>query len=334
MRRTPSRFVLATALLLPLGSGAALAQPVFLSGGTIVGPNDLQYEGQDIVIHSGTVTITGLHAFNSLIVHAGGTLTHAPGSTGLNLVIERNLTIHGPASGLPAGQIDVSGRGHPAQQGPGAGGSACGAAGGGGHGGRGGPPQLGGAIYGSPHMPSSLGSGGGQDVCDDSAVGGAGGGSVRLQVLQAIILNGQVDASGQDALSGGAGGGSGGSVLILAADLFGIGTVRADGGSGSGPGGAGGGGRVSLITSAASYPCGMISVHGPGLAESGTVHTRADADNNGHYGTGDISAFLAAWFAGLGNPGPLSDFNRDGVVTTADVSAFLSAWFDNLACVR
>ncbi|HYE02037.1 MAG TPA: hypothetical protein VD963_02250 [Phycisphaerales bacterium] len=57
----------------------------------------------------------------------------------------------------------------------------------------------------------------------------------------------------------------------------------------------------------------------------------ADFNLDGTVGTGDVSAFLTAWFADIANGTLTADFNNSGVTNTSDVSAFLSAWFAALA---
>ncbi|HYE03227.1 MAG TPA: GC-type dockerin domain-anchored protein [Phycisphaerales bacterium] len=68
-------------------------------------------------------------------------------------------------------------------------------------------------------------------------------------------------------------------------------------------------------------------VNGADLALLGGPACPADFDQSGAVTTGDVSAFLGAWFAGLSGGSLQADFNGDTLLTTSDVSAFLSAWF-------
>jgi hypothetical protein len=56
---------------------------------------------------------------------------------------------------------------------------------------------------------------------------------------------------------------------------------------------------------------------------------RADFNCDGVRNVSDIFAFLAAFFAQIGQTGPghTADFNNDGTVNVSDVFAFLAAWF-------
>ena len=161
-----------------------------------------------------------------------------------------------------------------------------GAAGGGGgaYGGMGGVgfSSSGGNSYGDVSNPSDLGSGGGgamSSIAGDAAaiyrqasvvwnedeqglrqrvalsamvtaVGGAGGGLVRIKATS-VILNGTISADGMPGTYPGAGGGSGGTVLIDTKSLIGPGSISANGGYGLFSsaffGGGGSGGRIKII---------------------------------------------------------------------------------------
>jgi hypothetical protein len=238
-----------------------------------------------ITVRGTTLTINGRHTLESLrlendpgtnksaiVTHdanfsfdySGGAQTDVV--NGLHLIVTNDVIID------PLSSIDVSGKGYPSTQGPGAGANAPGnggancAASGGGHGGAGGAAAIatygsvaGGATYGSATAPTTFGSGGGA-ACGG---GGAGGGAVRIQTPGRVIVEGKINANGTAPPTDGypGGGGAGGSVWIQAGLLGGRGFVNAAGGNvsydqfdtfigPSGPGqrtsGAGGGGRVRL----------------------------------------------------------------------------------------
>ncbi len=121
------------------------------------------------------------------------------------------------------------------------------------------------AVYGDPLRPEEVGEGGygGRTYVNTwhtvTALGGAGGGALRLtaggtvQVDGTIVSDGgrgQEDTAAPDGQ--GTGGGSGGSIWITAGSLAGSGIVSASGGDGSYEdyyklwGGGGGGGRIRL----------------------------------------------------------------------------------------
>lgn len=124
---------------------------------------------------------------------------------------------------------------------------------GGGHGGRGACCSLddskspedswGGDTYAWSTLdkPWSYGSKGGS-TSKETDYGGGGGGRVRLNVKQYLVVNAQILADGGEGGNKG-GGGSGGSIHIIAYRMSGDGKVSACGGNGFG---GGGGGRVSI----------------------------------------------------------------------------------------
>ncbi len=134
-----------------------------------------------------------------------------------------------------------------------------------GYGGRGGYGVTGagvpGVAYGSNDQycsymtPTFAGSGGGPNPGNK---GGAGGGVVRLNVVQTMTINGRVSADGQTGTGSDTGGGSGGSVYITASTVAGTGTIRAQGGNGNSTtrGGGGAGGRLAIRY--VSYPFGAL----------------------------------------------------------------------------
>ncbi|XP_023545693.1 uncharacterized protein LOC111805058 [Cucurbita pepo subsp. pepo] len=124
---------------------------------------------------------------------------------------------------------------------------------GGGHGGRGAccltdktklPEDVwGGDAYSwaSLQKPSSFGSRGGS-TSKEVDYGGMGGGRVKLDVHDLLVIDGAVLADGGDGGTKG-GGGSGGSIYILAHKMIGDGKISACGGNGYG---GGGGGRIAV----------------------------------------------------------------------------------------
>ena len=144
------------------------------------------------------------------------------------------------------GRLNLDARGHPPEQGTGAGNtsglSPARVGRGAGHGGRGG--HKGGIAYGSVYHPVVLGSGGG----NGEGIGGNGGGQILWEVGKRVELNGLISSRGGEGKGESAGGGSGGSILIRTTNMTGHGEISVTGGSasGQGQGGAGAGGRVGI----------------------------------------------------------------------------------------
>ena len=61
---------------------AAAARAVLFTTNTAIGPFDATYDGADIVISNCIVTVDGAHAFASVLVATGGTLTHSSWPSG------------------------------------------------------------------------------------------------------------------------------------------------------------------------------------------------------------------------------------------------------------
>ncbi|MBN1511470.1 MAG: immunoglobulin domain-containing protein [Phycisphaerae bacterium] len=259
-------------LVLIAGFAGLVVRPTALNAvtfttDTLIAAGDAAYDGQDVVVDGCIVTINGYHPFNSLTVANGGTLTHSANTSArqhwMDLVIATNLTLN---SGC---EIDVTGRGYTATYGPGAGSSdSDGSSGGGGHGGNGGDSSTaaGGPANDLTHAPYDLGSGGGAGIVN--AIGGTGGGAVRLQVAGTLTLEGDIHADGTNGLRGyynrGGGGGAGGSISLEADTIVGSGTLSADGGNSLGTAGSsagGGGGRIALKCNTDGF-AGTISAKG------------------------------------------------------------------------
>jgi YD repeat-containing protein len=113
---------------------------------------------------------------------------------------------------------------------------------------------VGGGTYGDPSLATVyLGSGGGGgEAYKYAPVGGSGGGAIVLSA-GALVLNGRIQANGNDytlidsSIYSGAGGGSGGSILLrVATASVGNSQIAATGGNGNFGGGGGGVGRIAL----------------------------------------------------------------------------------------
>jgi len=172
------------------------------------------------------------------------------------------------------GQLDLEGQGYTegepilsdnrgggrTSEGNCSGGDFCGGSGGG-HGGAGGRGDPGlsceastpGSAYGLRESPLTLGAGGGRS--SEGALGGVGGGAIKLEVTNTFTNNGEINANGlvgEVGTNSGGGGGAGGSIWVEAGGFAGSGTATANGGDGGAPGGSekhgggGGGGRVVL----------------------------------------------------------------------------------------
>lgn len=222
-------------------------------------------DNKDVIISGGTAIMSGTHTFKSLTIRSGGVLTHdkilttdidttkAPTDPAYlkasGQIKKIDLTITGSLI-ITDGSIDVSGKGFPGGQvqnedgyGPGLGASHSSnssqeGGGGGGYGGAGGRGfqwstvgAAGGAAYGSSANPTAYGSGGGSSqwktVSDGLAVGGNGGGFIRINASSVdMSANGFIRANGDDggrsdsiSLSGG-GAGAGGSINITITDTL------------------------------------------------------------------------------------------------------------------
>lgn len=163
------------------------------------------------------------------------------------------------------GALSADARGNPSGMGAGSGKSCLAGVGssGGSYGGAGGDPGGcgAGATYGSMMLPRDFGSGAG------GSNGGAGGGQIELAAKQ-IHLIGFITANGESSATGG--GGSGGSILVHADTVDGLGQLQARGGAATvnPQAGGGGGGRIALVLTTAA-PQLTIDVKGGGAQGSG-----------------------------------------------------------------
>src|SRR5262245_60564168 len=182
---------------------------------------------QDLVVDGTVAELSGVVAFDRVVVVNGGVLRvtpydGSPGSGALEILADEVVVDATSA-------IDARGAGFPgttngAGQGPGGGGSGSLAGGGGGHGGSGGSGRgaAGVAANGAVDGASEAGSGGGAPP-GSVVAGGTGGGSVRIEAAR-IRMDGRIDADGLDGPvstgGAGAGGGAGGGVVLVAQALY------------------------------------------------------------------------------------------------------------------
>ena len=265
--------------------------------------------------------------------------------------------------------IDASGRGFGSAEGPGAGSGwydyRSGV--GGGYGGEGSPsvsyPSTQGAAYGSCKYPRLKGSGGGVGENRGAyQAGGAGGGTIELNVTGMLIVDGAIRSNGADGDNGGlfgsgesgcgdsskpiyaGGGGSGGSVLIHSPSVQGVGTIEAMGGQGGSPGtrcgissedyrgGHGGGGRVAVYTAAAISASLTYRVHGSSASSlhsaAGTVYTEVGGNRTLLVDGGSTTSSAGASVL-LSDGGPLT-VDQLSIVSAHALLAHAS-YFDQVA---
>ncbi|MBL4658699.1 MAG: T9SS type A sorting domain-containing protein [Flavobacteriales bacterium] len=165
------------------------------------------------------------------------------------------------------GLVDYKGKGYAAAAGPGMGGSVnvnTEGAGGGGYASDGGQGENGGGAGGIGGLgyelqPTDFGSGGGNINYGDTAFGGYGGGTIWLNVVNVLNIDGIITAEGMDGSSinsAASGGGSGGSLVLCAETITGSGRMSVNGGNGGTAtydGGGGSGGRLAMYAQTNSY---------------------------------------------------------------------------------
>ena len=146
------------------------------------------------------------------------------------------------------GGINADASGFSRPYGPGCGSNATSRAGGG-YGGQGRVAfpfgDMGGPIYGLAEAPINPGSSGASDL----KPGGSGGGLVRIEARESVVVSGVITANG-NGVDGDSGSGSGGGIYISCKTFGGTnGFIRANGGNGVAltSAGAGGGGRIAVI---------------------------------------------------------------------------------------
>jgi len=248
-----------------------------ISANTSISASDTTYDGQTVIVQSGTLTITGQHSFARLIVLGGAKVNHlATDAT----TIQRLTFDAGAVYVACDASVDTSGLGFAGNAaGFGrtwpnttTGGSFNGA--GGSHGGRGGAHDANGdsaQAYGSvldPNEPGGAGSQWNSVTCNPCN----GGGGITRITAEDFVLDGKVLANG---IVGNSGAGAGGSVRLDVDTLSGAGEIRADGGPTVHA--AGGGGRIALYYQ-------NLSVDRAKITASGGLHT-GNATRTGAPGT-------------------------------------------------
>ena len=220
-------------------------QAVLFSSSVTIAASNASYDGKALIVDGTTATIDGTHAFDSVEVVGGATITHDATTSTTESKIAWQL-----ANGLwidSTSKIDVSARGYLGGYTVGntTTGGTTGWAGGsyGGLGGAGGEPGAANWVYGDYTNPDELGSGGGTFLGGQQSTGG---GLVRITAATAQI-DGSILANGGSVFS--CSGGSGGGIRLDVSRLAGAGTIAANGGNGSEYAGGGGGGRVAIYFS-------------------------------------------------------------------------------------
>ena len=274
---------------------------------SVVNAEELSFKGASVDVHASFVA-------GMLTVDAETTVKPLSGSI---VMRASQATIEGTVTGpsirmvadslqvVNSGAFDASGQGHGEAKGDGAGAQASNAGGGGGgHGGNGiggtANTNGGGSTNGDIEHPRSAGSGGAKGAYNSyTRTGGAGGGVVELDVKGQLVVDGIIEADGAVGQNGqtntgssngyfnAGGGGAGGSILITANSVEGVGTVKTIGGSGGTRGrsyygyqkhgGHGSGGRIAIhatttLASTVSLKASGVSANGLRSA-AGTIFT-------------------------------------------------------------
>ncbi|MFC1570802.1 LamG-like jellyroll fold domain-containing protein, partial [Candidatus Omnitrophota bacterium] len=244
------------------------------------------------------------------------------------------------------GLLEANGKGFSSYRGPG-----YSSSGGGTHGGQGSGNDS--SSYGSITNPLNLGSGGNGSYGYDSS----GGGAIELNVTGDLVVDGSIEALGNESAYGAAHAGSGGSILINCDNLSGSGEINASGGretGGSWRGYAGGGGRIAIHSNTNSFDTSsMIAYGGTGVKKvpgaAGTMYLKDllnDTDelivnNEGPSGTGLKSreyttqlvdgthVFNSITLEGMGQlsveSGATLDISDSSTVVGGDASGYLIA---------
>ena len=251
------------------------------------------HEGADWIITTDTI-IAGTHTnIGTFQIDPGVTVTLETYSGGNYGSVDITAT-----TGNIYGVLTGTGKGFPAGVGTGKGtnGDYGGGSGGGGYGGTGGignEGAAGGTFYGNVTSPDSMGSPGGSN---NSAVGGSGGGFIKLTISGTLDVDGTISANGNtggtSTVNYSGGGGSGGGINISAGTFSGDSgaTITANGGVGPDPGnaesGGGGGGRIAIYYTTNSFSGSMLARGATGNAagrdgSAGTIFTKASSPTYG-----------------------------------------------------
>jgi len=232
-----------------------------------VGGNVVLTNGGCMVVRSGPTNDVNndygalLNVSGDLVIRANSWLYPYCSKTngGGPLIRARNLSIVDSSGGIDADSRgflggNMQGYGNDDSDGLGYGkGLQISYGGGAGHGGSGGDSSgvgSGGPVYGYTNAPGA-GSGGAEGA--SGGMGGTGGGQIRVEAVDTIMVNGIVTANG-GAAGHYAGGGSGGGIWLIARRFAGTGVVEAHGGDSNNRGGAGAGGRIAFWSGAPYTP--------------------------------------------------------------------------------
>jgi hypothetical protein len=197
-----------------------------------------------------------------LLITAGATLTLVSYNSGdANYNNDFGVTILADNLTIDSGSfINSNGKGYPSSVGPG---TPAAEKQGASHGGWNGENNK--SPYGNVYEPIDLGSGGSSRY---SALGGYGGGAIKLSVDNTLTVNGTITSVGNDSICAGGtqgcgGAGSGGSIYLQSLTFNGNGSILANGGTGNipyfGGGGGGGGGRIAIYYSDGNFPISNVT---------------------------------------------------------------------------
>ncbi|OQA51771.1 MAG: hypothetical protein BWY43_00828 [candidate division WS2 bacterium ADurb.Bin280] len=156
----------------------------------------------------------------------------------------------------------------------------------------------------------TLGSGG------FASGGGSGGGAIYFEIGGNSVINGDIDASANDAVAVGSArgsGGSGGSIFIKADSISGSGNILANGGAGIQYSGGGSGGRIALYGDVTSFPSNQISAVGGAHGGSGGQDGETGTIFIYNVATGDVTASNDVTFEATQGLSPDGSFRDDGV---------------------
>jgi hypothetical protein len=253
-----------SAIILSGGSVLSVTSSINISNSSITtnGPQNLVLPSDDIELSDGAILKwgTGSYFYNNVSLTGNSFIVF----NGIVALKAFSVSIDQSCS------ISAIGTGYPGEKGPGVGGMSSGHGTGGGYGGKGGSRNnSGGGTYGNELNPSEMGSGGGNSNASFN-ISGAGGGAIRLDVNY-LTVNGLIASDGSDGTVASGinlygGGGSGGSILINVKNLYGSGTIRANGGYGRY--GAGGGGRAAAYYKNSAFNGTVQAKGGNGITSS------------------------------------------------------------------
>jgi hypothetical protein len=207
---------------------------------TTISATDASYDGQTVIVESGTLTIVGPHSFDNFVV-LGGKVVHPTGQK-LEVTATRGTYV-GCDGALDANDLGYGLFGTY----PGVTASALISAGS--HIGKGGDNSgKAGATFGSVYRPQELGGGAAHNGFP------TGGGGVVHLVTSTLVIDGVIRANGMASMEA-----AGGSVWLTAGRVSGKGRIEANGSSGGWA--AGGGGAIAVEYTDPSSSIGSMSAH-------------------------------------------------------------------------